>query len=173
MTGLDYVHNQGVTHRDLKPENLLLDSDYNLKIADFGFAAPMDGTLRNDDGSYTGLCKTMLGTSSYMAPEIHLNQPYQGSQVDLFAAAVILFIMVAGHPPFSEASPKDQYYKTIAMNKSEIFWKAHSKGKDKNFFSEEFKSLILRMLSLDPNQRPSMQELANDPWMQGPTPSVG
>jgi serine/threonine protein kinase len=49
----------------------------------------------------------MLGTSSYMAPEIHLTQPYQGAQVDLFAAAVILFIMVAGHPPFSEASPKD------------------------------------------------------------------
>lgn len=72
MTGLDYVHKANVTHRDLKPENLLLDKDFNLRIADFGFAAPMAGTKMNDDGSYTGLCKTMLGTSSYMAPEIHL-----------------------------------------------------------------------------------------------------
>ena len=59
------------------------------------------------------------------------------------------------------------------MGKSDIFWKAHSKGKNKDFFSEEFKALILQMLALDPNQRPSMQELAGHPWMQGPTPSVG
>jgi serine/threonine protein kinase len=54
-----------LTHRDLKPENLLYDKDYNLKVADFGFAAPLAGR----DGS--GYLKTRLGTESYMAPEIH------------------------------------------------------------------------------------------------------
>lgn len=43
MTGLGYCHGRGVIHRDLKPENLLLDQFYNIKIADFGFAAPLDG----------------------------------------------------------------------------------------------------------------------------------
>jgi serine/threonine protein kinase len=43
MEGLDSVHRKGITHRDLKPENLLYDGDFNLKIADFGFAAPMGG----------------------------------------------------------------------------------------------------------------------------------
>jgi serine/threonine protein kinase len=47
MTGLDYVHKAGVTHRDLKPENLLLDADYKLRLADFGFAAPIAGTMRD------------------------------------------------------------------------------------------------------------------------------
>jgi len=41
-----------------------------------------------------------------MAPEIIMRLPYNGAQVDLFAAAVILFIMVAGHPPFNRADPQ-------------------------------------------------------------------
>lgn len=89
MNGLDYCHRNGVAHRDLKPENLLLDTNYNIKIADFGFAAPVEGK----DGS--GYLTTGLGTPNYMAPEILLKQPYEARPVDLFAAAVILFIMVA------------------------------------------------------------------------------
>jgi len=61
---LDSVHRKGMTHRDLKPENLLFDSDFNLKIADFGFAAPLEGR----DGSHK--LRTVLGTLGYMAPEI-------------------------------------------------------------------------------------------------------
>lgn len=72
MDGLNYCHQSGVCHRDLKPENLLLDAAFDIKIADFGFSAPMLGTAKDDKGNYTGLCKTALGTSSYMAPEIHL-----------------------------------------------------------------------------------------------------
>ena len=72
MEGLNYVHAKGVTHRDLKPENVLFDGSFNLKIADFGFAAPIDGR----DGS--GFLKTRLGTESYMAPEIHMKKAYSG-----------------------------------------------------------------------------------------------
>ena len=39
LGGLDYMHKKGFAHRDLKPENLMLDKAFNLKIADFGFAA--------------------------------------------------------------------------------------------------------------------------------------
>ena len=44
--------------------------------------------------------KTYLGTASYMAPEIHNHEKYDGAEVDLFATAVILFIMYTGTPPF-------------------------------------------------------------------------
>lgn len=70
MEGLDYCHLRGIAHRDLKPENILLDNTFTLKIADFGFAAPVEGK----DGS--GNLFTKLGTLNYMAPEIHLKQPY-------------------------------------------------------------------------------------------------
>lgn len=72
MSGLDYCHTNQIAHRDLKPENLLIDKDYNLKIADFGFAGPIEGR----DGQ--GYLHTKLGTLNYMAPEIHLEAPYQG-----------------------------------------------------------------------------------------------
>ena len=59
MIGLEYCHSNGVTHRDLKPDNLLLDANYVLKIADFGWAAPLLGK----DGS--GKLYTESGTVKY------------------------------------------------------------------------------------------------------------
>lgn len=64
-----------------------------------------------------------------MAPEICLKQPYQGKSVDLFASAIILFIMVAQHPPFNTAEAKDPFYKVLAANRADIFWKTHSQNK--------------------------------------------
>ena len=56
---------------------------------------------------------TSLGTRGYMAPEIILKRPYNGTVVDLFASAVILFIMVAQHPPFNRAELGDKFYKPL------------------------------------------------------------
>ena len=94
----------------MKPENILLDSDFKLKVADFGFATYLMGK----DG--TGLLRTVLGTESYMAPEIHLKLPYLGENVDLFASGIILFILYAGSPPFSKAEQKDPYYRLFCNN---------------------------------------------------------
>lgn len=78
--------------------------------------------------------------------------------------------MVAQHPPFTTAQPTDPFYKCLAANRADIFWKTHSKNKpggDK-FFSEEFKDLVQSMLQLDPNHRPSIPEVLAHPWMANP-----
>lgn len=149
-----------MTHRDLKPENILYDEQYNLKIADFGFAAPIEGK----DGS--GYLKTRLGTESYMAPEIHMKKGYLGESVDLFAAGIILFIMFTQHPPFHKAIPDDPFYKLICINRMDVFWKAHSKNKPTGeaFFSPEFRDLITSLLAYNPADRITLDQVKSHPW---------
>jgi len=54
------------------------------------------------------------------------------------------------------------------MNKSEVFCKAHTKTKSqKDYFSDDFKDLIISMLSLDPNQRPTLDKIMKHPWVNG------
>jgi 5'-AMP-activated protein kinase, catalytic alpha subunit len=94
MVGLEHAHNNGIAHRDMKPENILLDSQFTLKLADFGLQGPMEGR----DGS--GILQTRVGSSSYMAPEVNLRMDYRGDTADIFSCGVILFIMVSKSPPF-------------------------------------------------------------------------
>jgi len=96
-----------------------------------------------------------------MAPEINNGQTYQGPVVDLFAAAIILFIMVAQHPPFGKAVPNDAHYKLVVANRLDLFWKFHSRSKvgGLDFFSAEFMDLINSMLQYEPIYRPSLSEI--------------
>ena len=98
---------------------------------------------------------------------MHLNQPYEGEKCDLFAAGMIVFIMLAQHPPFGSATPKDPYYKCLALNKDELYWKAVCKNKDNGvcFFSDEFKDLFSKMVQLDPSKRLSIEEILSHPWL--------
>ena len=87
-SALNVVHAHHVIHRDIKPENLLLDSDDNLKIADFGWSTVAKHKR-----------KTFCGTLDYLAPEMLTDSSYD-KRVDVWALGVLLFECMIGTPPF-------------------------------------------------------------------------
>jgi len=100
---MDYLHNKNIVHRDIKLENILVDTDLNVKMADFGFST---------DKNINKL-KSYRGTFTYMAPEIKEYNYYDGRETDIFSLGVILFILVVGFFPFKEAMRDEFYYSLI------------------------------------------------------------
>ena len=88
---MEYLHKNKITHRDLKLENILINKDFNLKIADFGFAY---------HGKNISCLTEYKGTKTYMAPEMLERKSYDGRKADIFSAGVIIFILVVGLFPF-------------------------------------------------------------------------
>lgn len=107
-----------------------------------------------------------------MAPEIHLGKPYTGPGVDLFASAIILFVMLSQRPPFNSPKPDDPHYRLLAADRADLFWKAHDEAEGgQSIYSNEFKDLFEKMTKLNPAQRITMDELKQHPWYTGSKPS--
>jgi len=163
MLGLNACHQSGVVHRDLKTENIMMTKDWTLKIADFGYSTLKMGKDNNN------LLDSFLGTLSYAAPEILAKKLYYGETADVFSSGVILFVLVTGKLPFSKAVINDDDYREIATKDLDNFW--FKKEKKIGHTTDEFKSLISLMLSYDPMERPTVNEILEHPWMKLPTPS--
>ncbi|PIA42443.1 hypothetical protein AQUCO_02000114v1 [Aquilegia coerulea] len=147
IDAVDYCHSKGVYHRDLKPENLLLDSQGNLKISDFGLSAlPQQGV---------GLLHTTCGTPNYVAPEVLRHQGYDGSAADIWSCGVILYVIMAGYLPFDETDLPTLYKK---ISTAEFFFPS--------WFSPALKLLIRRILDPNPKTRIQIVGIKNDPWFR-------
>jgi serine/threonine protein kinase len=158
IAGLEYCHSKGVVHRDLKPENLLLNEQFVLKLADFGFS--------NIAAASQQLMYTECGTPGYMAPEMAKGKGYDGFAADIWACGVILFIMLAGFPPFQKPNNADWWFNKLNNNKHALFWQAHSRSA---YFSDQTKDFINKILNPDPTKRISIADMKKHPWWKGPT----
>uniref|UniRef100_A0AAV1TKM2 non-specific serine/threonine protein kinase n=1 Tax=Peronospora matthiolae TaxID=2874970 RepID=A0AAV1TKM2_9STRA len=158
IAGLEACHAQGVYHRDIKPENLLLDASFVLKIADFG----LSGLKERADGAVVELY-TQCGTRGYMSPEVLACLSYEGEPVDVWAAGVVLFIMLAGFPPFQIATEQDWWFRACATKQYDAFWAAHARS---GTFSPGAMSLMTRIFNVNPQERITIAEIKAHAWFK-------
>lgn len=152
-----YLHDRGITHRDLKPDNILLESKDDitvLKVSDFGLSKFVQNNT---------LMRTQCGTAIYIAPEVLMTAgtvPYT-HKVDIWSLGVVLFTMLSGTIPFSDdyGTPAVQQIKAGQFSFRHKSWKS---------VSPAAKSLIRRILTVDPKERPSMGEILGSTWLRDP-----
>src|SRR5262249_50658936 len=93
-----YAHDRGIIHRDLKPANILVDTQGQPRVTDFGLAKKVQA-----DGGLTATGQ-ILGTPSYMPPEQAEGASEISLAADIYAMGATLYCLVTGRPPFQASS---------------------------------------------------------------------
>ena len=137
-------HEAGVFHRDLKEENILIDLDTGMtKVIDFG-----SGDLLMHKGSYA----EYHGTWQFFPPEWITHGEYRGVPATVWSLGLILYAMACGDTPF---------------NTEEEIVRCRLTFPEDVPLSFELKDLIRLMLNVNPEQRPTLEEIAEFAWMRG------
>lgn len=92
LVALESAHEAGIVHRDVKPQNVIITRDGRVKVTDFGIAQASGSVTVGNTGS-------IIGTAHYLAPEQARGRPAD-ERSDVYATGVVLYEMLAGHPPF-------------------------------------------------------------------------
>lgn len=105
------AHAAGIIHRDIKPENIMIRSDGLVKVLDFGLAKQTARPFITDIGASTRLLVQtdpglVMGTVAYMSPEQARGLEVD-ARTDIWSLGVVLYEMVARHPPFVAPTPSD------------------------------------------------------------------
>jgi serine/threonine-protein kinase len=147
---LQYVHEHGVVHRDLKPENLLITSDGQLKLVDFGIAL-----LRGARRLTFGHLSSEVGTPDYMAPE-QVQGERGDARTDVYALGVMMYEMLTGEVPFQGDSP-------LAVMSQRVTTPAPLLRSVRRDVPPSLEAVVYRTLRREPDERyPSMAALRHD-----------
>ena len=133
ILAIEHLHKINIIYRDLKPENILISSDNNIKLADFGLAK--EGINDYD------LTKSFCGSPAYLSPEM-LSRKGVGKSADIYGIGAVLYEMISGSPPFY-ANDIGTLYNNIKRSKLMM----------QDYFSDDLKDLLSKLLCKDPNKR--------------------
>ncbi|XP_042902839.1 uncharacterized protein [Parasteatoda tepidariorum] len=145
---LQYIHSLNILHRDLKTQNIFLSGNHTIKIGDFGVSR-----LLNDSKDFA---KTAIGTPYYLSPEIIMRKPYN-TKSDMWALGCVLFEISALERPFKAVS-LPQLVSVILEGSRQPFPTWMKSGL--------INQLVDDLLSLNPDQRPSTDEILANPSLR-------
>ena len=141
---IEYIHNLHIIHRDIKPENILISNEV-VKLADFGWSIHQKSNKSRP---------TFCGTAEYMPPEV-INEEAHIPPSDLWCLGILIYELCAGEPPFTAKNNAE------TIQKIKLF-----RMKDyPEYFSEECKDLIGKLIKRSPKDRISIQEVKNHKWI--------
>ncbi|MFQ5612745.1 MAG: protein kinase, partial [Anaerolineae bacterium] len=135
---IDYAHQRGMVHRDLKPANVMLTTEGQVVLTDFGIARMVEGTKYTMTGALTG-------TPAYMSPEQGEGKPAT-ERSDIYSLGVMLYQMVTGRVPFEADTP----FAIIMKHVNEPLPLPASINPN---VSEAMEAVILKALAKDPDDR--------------------
>lgn len=172
LKAIQTLHQMGISHNNIKAQNILFDGEnFDIKISDLSASS----FSKNENGKK--ILKTKrVGSDVYMAPEIILGHCYDGEKVDIFSLGVLLFFIMNYSPPFPIAKViknnnlSQRLYSLIKEKKNiNLYWKYMEKYTIKKQLSNEFKNLFIKMVSYNPKERPTIEQILNDDWLKNIT----
>ncbi len=148
---LGFAHDGGVAHRDIKPANILIGSNGQVKVADFGIARAMNAPT---EANLTQV-GSVMGTATYFSPE-----QAQGAQPDprsdLYSLGIVMYEMVSGQPPFTGENPVSIAYKQVHDAPQPLVQLVAD-------VPRPFEAIVAKLLAKDPKLRyPSAGALRDD-----------
>ncbi|XP_050301981.1 uncharacterized protein LOC126740116 isoform X2 [Anthonomus grandis grandis] len=152
LAAVSYCHSQGVVHRDLKAENLLLDHNFNIKLADFGFS---------NQFTEGNLLTTFCGSPPYAAPELFQGLKYDGPKADIWSLGVVVYVLVCGSLPFDGH--------TLPALRNVVI---EGKFRIPFFMSQDCEHLIRHMLVVDPEKRLTIPQILKHKWLTDSEPPL-
>ena len=149
---LDAAHRQGMVHMDVKPGNVLVTSDGQVKLADFGIAKALNEGAETDMTVENG---TVLGTATYLSPEQAQGKKV-GPRSDVYSLAVVLYEMLTGRAPFIGANAIEIARQHVESAPESI----RGMGIE---VAQSLEAITLKGLAKNPDHRyPSVRDFASD-----------